>query len=163
MHYFPVVGLIRVAFFPSHVSRTPFYCPGHLPCVTSCHHQQLGPEGKPTIRAYAELLLHRCPEMSRPSPLQTDSYELWWSFSVLSIHAVQLSVQFMTTLLGLSSFISWVRMANLAWKRNCAHTFSAGLGCVSHGQYSKTLSSLLLATHSKAAHLAPRVMFPFPF
>lgn len=27
---------IRVAFFPNHVSKTPFYCSGHFP-VTSCH------------------------------------------------------------------------------------------------------------------------------
>lgn len=59
MHYFQVAGLIRVAFFPFHVSRTPFYCSGHFP---RCHFLsstaaefERNPQWRPSVTSTADV------------------------------------------------------------------------------------------------------------
>lgn len=101
--------------------------------VTSCHHI-----AKPTIWAYTELW-HSC---QLDIPL--------FNLTIVNLgehffHRCRQEFRSWPPCWGLSGFISWLRMANVAWKGNYTHTFSAWLGCVSHGQNSKTLNMLLLA------------------
>lgn len=145
MHYIPVAGLIRVAFFPIYVSRTPFTA--HDTCL-SCHFLSSHSE------TYNLRLRWTPTQMSnRHTALQTDSREPQWTF----FHWCRQEFSSWPPCWGLSGFVSWLRTANVTWKRNYTHTFSAWLGCVSHGQNSKTLNTLLLAhaqKHSCQAHVS---------